>query len=94
MEELADLGFDPSLEAGGGSRAVISFTHCPFREVAVLYPDLVCQLHRGITEGILSAAAAANPGAGAGSSRSPAWWTPTRAGSRWQSRRDQLLVGG
>ncbi len=33
--------------------ATISFTRCPFREVAALYPDLVCQLHRGITDGLL-----------------------------------------
>ena len=32
----------------------ISFTRCPFRELAVLYPDVVCELHRGITEGILA----------------------------------------
>jgi predicted ArsR family transcriptional regulator len=73
MDELADLGFDPALEpaadepgAAGATGDVltrISFTHCPFRELAVLYPDIVCQLHRGITEGILSGAVAATPGA-------------------------------
>jgi hypothetical protein len=78
MDELADLGFDPALEdtpLGTGELgldqevpqglAAISFTRCPFRELAVLYPDLVCELHRGITEGILSGAVAANPGAAA-----------------------------
>ncbi|MGH8922886.1 MAG: helix-turn-helix transcriptional regulator, partial [Actinomycetes bacterium] len=29
------------------------FTRCPFRELATAYPDLVCQLHHGILEGIL-----------------------------------------
>lgn len=62
MDELAELGFDPNLDSsdldGKSAAARISFTHCPFRELAVLYPDLVCQLHRGITEGILSGAAA------------------------------------
>jgi predicted ArsR family transcriptional regulator len=66
IDELADLGFDPALESGTTAGAVaISFTHCPFREVAALYPDLVCQLHRGITEGILAGAVAANPGVSA-----------------------------
>jgi predicted ArsR family transcriptional regulator len=67
MDELADLGFDPALEDAGDTPddvlARISFTHCPFRELAVLYPDIVCQLHRGITEGILSGAVATTPGA-------------------------------
>jgi predicted ArsR family transcriptional regulator len=63
MEELADLGFDPALDSEASeSRTTISFTHCPFREVAMLYPDVVCQLHRGITEGILAGAVAATPG--------------------------------
>jgi predicted ArsR family transcriptional regulator len=55
MEELADLGFDPALDSPPDEQqASISFLQCPFREVAVLYPDVVCQLHRGITEGILA----------------------------------------
>jgi predicted ArsR family transcriptional regulator len=63
MDELADLGFEPALEAGSGAgQATISFMHCPFRELAVIYPDIVCQLHRGITEGILGTAVAATPG--------------------------------
>jgi predicted ArsR family transcriptional regulator len=66
MDELADLGFEPTLEAVEGAvgrtPATISFAHCPFREIAVLYPDVVCQLHRGITEGILAGAVARNPG--------------------------------
>jgi predicted ArsR family transcriptional regulator len=63
MDELADLGFDPSLEPWEGQeQATISFTHCPFRELAVLYPDVVCQLHRGITEGILAEAVAVASG--------------------------------
>jgi predicted ArsR family transcriptional regulator len=64
MDQLADLGFDPALDtAAGAEQAVISFTRCPFREVAALYPDLVCQLHRGLTEGILAGAVATCAGA-------------------------------
>jgi predicted ArsR family transcriptional regulator len=72
MDELSDLGFDPALEDSTDldqelpqGLAGISFTRCPFRELAVLYPDLVCELHRGLTEGILSGAVASNPGAAA-----------------------------
>jgi predicted ArsR family transcriptional regulator len=63
MGELADLGFDPTLDrADGEGQARIAFTRCPFRELAVRYPDVVCQLHRGITEGILASAVASCPG--------------------------------
>ncbi len=59
MDELADLGFDPALDDGASVedaevRVGLAFTKCPFRELAVLYPDLVCELHRGLTEGVLA----------------------------------------
>jgi predicted ArsR family transcriptional regulator len=94
MEELTDLGFDPSLEADRGSRAVISFTHCPFRDVALLYPDLVCQLHRGLTEGILSAAAAANPGVQGSVESFASLVDPDPCRVEVAILPDQLLVGG
>lgn len=69
IDELSKLGFDPVAEdppvaddpdghAGGGTgeRTVVAFGRCPFRELAVLYPDLVCELHRGLSDGIASAA--------------------------------------
>ena len=31
----------------------IDFLHCPFRELAEAYPALVCNLHRGLCEGIV-----------------------------------------
>jgi predicted ArsR family transcriptional regulator len=54
--ELHQLGFEPAVEAGdgtseGGSR--IEFLHCPFRELAEAYPILVCNLHRGLCEGVV-----------------------------------------
>lgn len=58
MSEFAQLGFDPAVEPGqpssadGSGVAGISFTSCPFRELAVRYPDVVCEVHRGITEGL------------------------------------------
>ena len=53
VAHMAALGFDPEVEPGG-EVVTISFGRCPFREVAVLYPDLVCRLHRGLTEGLIA----------------------------------------
>ena len=53
-DQLEALGFDPAAEpvdAEAGSTR-IEFLHCPFRELAEAYPDLVCNLHRGICEGV------------------------------------------
>jgi predicted ArsR family transcriptional regulator len=52
VDELADLGFDPAV-ADDGSVTTVGFTHCPFRDLAEAYPDVVCQLHRGIVEGVI-----------------------------------------
>ena len=52
LDRLGALGFDPTLETAGG-RKVIAFARCPFRELAVIYPDLVCQLHKGITAAVV-----------------------------------------
>lgn len=52
MLEQARLGFDPEVvehEAG----ATMAFAHCPFRDLAVQHPELVCQLHCGLVEGLL-----------------------------------------
>jgi predicted ArsR family transcriptional regulator len=54
--ELAKLGFEPALEAGGAEESArIEFLHCPFRELAEAYPELVCNLHRGLCEGVVDA---------------------------------------
>lgn len=56
--ELDRLGFDPvtsDAEPGDGQRVRIDFLHCPFRELAEAYPELVCHLHRGIVEGVVDA---------------------------------------
>jgi predicted ArsR family transcriptional regulator len=52
VDELADLGFDPAV-ADDGAVTTVGFTHCPFRELAEAHPDVVCQLHRGIVEGVI-----------------------------------------
>jgi len=74
-DEMARLGFDPDgspTDAGelDGSRlgagaardgeVSLAFLHCPFRELAEAYPELVCNLHRGICEGIIDAVGGGN----------------------------------
>ena len=51
--ELNQLGFEPATEAtaSGDASTRIEFLHCPFRELAEAYPELVCNLHRGLCEG-------------------------------------------
>jgi len=56
--ELGQLGFEPALETPSGSAPDVSrieFLHCPFRELAEAYPELVCNLHRGLCEGVVDA---------------------------------------
>jgi predicted ArsR family transcriptional regulator len=48
---LAGLGFDPAM-ATDGSTVTLAFTRCPFQELAEMYPEVVCHLHRGIVEGM------------------------------------------
>lgn len=54
--ELDKLGFEPAVEPGDGTAegaTRIEFLHCPFRELAEAYPELVCNLHRGLCEGVI-----------------------------------------
>jgi predicted ArsR family transcriptional regulator len=48
--ELERLGFEPVTSAQGNE---IAFSRCPFRELAEAFPELVCNLHRGICEGVV-----------------------------------------
>jgi predicted ArsR family transcriptional regulator len=41
---------------GPDGTARIDFLHCPFRELAEAYPELVCNLHRGLCEGVVDQA--------------------------------------
>ncbi len=55
-DELAQLGFEPAPDAADGEyegATRIEFLHCPFRELAEAYPELVCNLHRGLCEGVV-----------------------------------------
>ncbi|MPY93405.1 MAG: helix-turn-helix domain-containing protein [Acidimicrobiia bacterium] len=49
---MGELGFDPAVvETEDG--ATIAFGHCPLRDLAESHPELVCNLHRGIVEGLV-----------------------------------------
>ena len=48
--EQARLGFDPAT-VEEPDRATVAFAHCPFRELAVEHPQLVCALHGGLVGG-------------------------------------------
>jgi len=50
--ELADMGFDP-VQSRDGRTTTIAFTQCPFRSLAEVFPELVCNLHRGMIEGMV-----------------------------------------
>jgi predicted ArsR family transcriptional regulator len=56
--ELDRLGFEPAADEdlGPDGTARIDFLHCPFRELAEAYPELVCNLHRGLCEGVVDQA--------------------------------------
>jgi predicted ArsR family transcriptional regulator len=60
VAELDRLGFDPAVVEtadtdtdGDPTEVTVGFMHCPFRELAVANPDLVCSLHRGLVEGFV-----------------------------------------
>ena len=53
--EMDRLGFDPAAETCRAAGIDMAFLHCPFRELAEAYPELVCNLHRGICAGVVDA---------------------------------------
>lgn len=52
VARLDSLGFDPAVVQDDAS-ATVAFTHCPFRDLAEIDPDVVCGLHRGMVEGFV-----------------------------------------
>jgi predicted ArsR family transcriptional regulator len=63
-DALAELGFDPAVAGDPDDRdlATVAFAHCPFRELAEMRPDLVCNLHRGLVEGLVAEVGGAEVG--------------------------------
>jgi predicted ArsR family transcriptional regulator len=50
---MQELGFSPG-SSDDGRNTTIRFTECPYRRMAEAFPDLVCQLHRGMVEGYVA----------------------------------------
>jgi predicted ArsR family transcriptional regulator len=55
VSDLDRLGFDPFVtdHHDDPDAAVVAFGHCPFADLAVAHPDLVCGLHRGLVAGFV-----------------------------------------
>jgi predicted ArsR family transcriptional regulator len=59
MRIFDQLGFEPELDADslpsdeGQPQRVLALHGCPFRDLAVEHPDVVCSAHRGLMEGTL-----------------------------------------
>ena len=55
VSDLDILGFDPvvSDDADDVDAAVIAFANCPFGDLAVAHPELVCSLHHGMIAGFV-----------------------------------------
>ncbi len=51
-EALEQIGFAPEAVADGAQHQ-IRLRRCPFREVAENHPDVVCELHFGLMQGVL-----------------------------------------
>jgi len=50
---LASLGFQPRREQDQSGTLTYQLCNCPYRDVAREHQDVVCTLHRGITQGLL-----------------------------------------
>lgn len=53
VDLLDGLGFAPE-RSGRSARPVIGLHHCPFLELAIDDPQVVCSIHRGLMEGALT----------------------------------------
>lgn len=56
--EAERLGFEPTVRVRGSLHEVV-LTKCPFDELAVERPEIVCDLHLGIAEGVCAKAGGA-----------------------------------
>jgi predicted ArsR family transcriptional regulator len=52
---MARAGFDPRFRRAAGGDVEISMRDCPFRDLLEDHRELVCGVHRGLLEGMLSA---------------------------------------
>ena len=54
QEAMARAGFEPRFRREPGDGIEVTLRHCPFRDLADDYRELVCTMHRGLVEGMLS----------------------------------------
>ena len=54
QEAMARAGFDPRFRRLDGGAVEVTLRDCPFKDLANDHRELVCTLHRGLVEGILS----------------------------------------
>ena len=52
-DTLTGLGFQPLVERNRSGELSCRLRNCPYRESARDNPEIVCTLHRGITQGML-----------------------------------------
>lgn len=52
VEMLDALGFDPSPARAGDADAVV-LRACPLLDLAEAHPEVICQVHRGLVDGVL-----------------------------------------
>lgn len=52
--EMARWGFEPHIDDRGSTADLIAGS-CPFEAAASAAPDVVCEIHRGLVEGVLEA---------------------------------------
>jgi predicted ArsR family transcriptional regulator len=51
VEAMARSGFEPTVEERRGSVDIVLQT-CPFASIAVVDPEIICELHRGLATGV------------------------------------------
>jgi predicted ArsR family transcriptional regulator len=56
QEALSEAGFEPRFRRTGTPSIDITLRNCPFRDLLEEHRELVCAVHRGLLEGILSGA--------------------------------------
>ena len=55
QEAMASAGFEPRFRRTGRNAVEVTLRDCPFRELLDDHRELVCSVHRGLVEGMLSA---------------------------------------
>jgi predicted ArsR family transcriptional regulator len=54
LRVLDDIGFSPVLAEGDDEPSHVLLRHCPFLEVASAHREVICSLHLGVMQGVLT----------------------------------------